>query len=64
MLCRDPLASYVQQGARLLVSGVLAEQRQELVQAFACEGMYCTEQRERQGWVVLEFQAVQSCEEP
>jgi len=62
MLCRDHLASYVQQGARLLVSGVLAEQRQELIQAFGCAGMYCAEQREREGWMALEFQAAQGCE--
>lgn len=62
MLCRDQLAPYVQQGARLLVSGILADQWQELVQAFACVGMYCTGQRERQGWVALEFQAAQGCE--
>src|SRR5215831_14395620 len=34
MLCRDQLVSYVQQGAHLLVSGVLADRRQELVQDF------------------------------
>ena len=62
LLCRDQLALYIQQGARLLVSGVLAEQRQELVQAFGCAGMYCTEERERAGWVALEFQGAQDCE--
>lgn len=62
LLCRDHLAPYVRQGARLLVSGVLADQRQELVQAFSYVGMYCTGQREREGWVALEFQAAQECE--
>lgn len=38
MLCRDQLAPYVQQGARLLVSGVLVDQRQELVQDFHALG--------------------------
>ncbi len=62
MICRDHLASYVQRGARLIVSGVLADQRQDLVQAYACAGMYSTGQREREGWVVLEFRAAQGCE--
>jgi ribosomal protein L11 methyltransferase len=62
MTCRDHLAAYVQRGARLLVSGVLVAQRQELVQAFSLAGMYCTGQREREGWVALEFEAAQGCE--
>ena len=62
MLCRDYLAPFVQRGARLLVSGVLADQAQDLVQAFACAGMYRTGQQEREGWVALEFQAAQCCE--
>ncbi|HXX76781.1 MAG TPA: 50S ribosomal protein L11 methyltransferase [Nitrospiraceae bacterium] len=61
-LCRDHLASYVEHGARLLVSGVLVDHQRELVQTFSSAGMYRTETREREGWVVLEFQAAQSCE--
>jgi ribosomal protein L11 methyltransferase len=64
MTCRDHLAAYVQQSARLLVSGVLVDQCQELVQAFSLAGMYCTGQREREGWVALEFEAAQGCEGP
>jgi ribosomal protein L11 methyltransferase len=62
LLYRDHLAAYVQHGARLLVSGVLADQQQELVRTFSYAGMYCTGQREREGWVALEFQAAQECE--
>jgi len=62
MLCRDQLASYVQQGAHLLVSGVLADRRQQLVQDFSCAGMYCTEERERAGWAALQFQPAEGCE--
>ena len=62
LLCRDQLAQYVQQGAHLLVSGVLVDQRQELLQDFSCVGMYCTEERERAGWAALEFQAAEGCE--
>jgi ribosomal protein L11 methyltransferase len=62
MMCRDHLAAYVQRGARLLISGVLVDQRQELVQAFSLVGMYCTGQREREGWVALEFESAQGCE--
>lgn len=60
--CRDRLAPYVQHGARLLVSGVLADHQQELVQAFSGAGMYGTAKREREGWVALEFQTAQRCE--
>lgn len=64
MRCRDDLVLYIQRGGRLLVSGVLVDQRQELVQAFSCAGMYCTGQREREGWEALEFQVAQGCEGP
>jgi len=62
MLCRDQLAPYVHQGARLLVSGVLVDQGQELVQDFSYAGMYRTEKRERAGWAALQFQAAEGCE--
>ena len=64
MMCRDHLAAYVRQGARLLVSGVLVDQQEELVRTFSYAGMYCTGRREREGWVALEFQAAQECEGP
>jgi ribosomal protein L11 methyltransferase len=62
MRCRDHLAAYVRQGGRLLVSGVLVDQCHELVEAFSLAGMYCTGQREREGWVALMFEAAQACE--
>jgi ribosomal protein L11 methyltransferase len=47
---------------RLLVSGLLAEQREEIIGAFAAAGLYAGEQRERDGWLAMEFVRAQSCE--
>ena len=60
--CRDHLATYVRQGAKLLVSGILIDQRDMLVRAYSEAGMYCTAKREREGWMALEFQSAQRCE--
>ncbi len=49
-------------GNRLLVSGLLADQRQEIVEAFARAQLYPGQQRERDGWLAMEFVPVQSCE--
>jgi ribosomal protein L11 methyltransferase len=49
-------------GQRLLVSGVLLEQRQEILDAFAGVALYPTQERERDGWLALEFRPAQSCE--
>lgn len=49
-------------GSELLVSRVLTDQRQDFVQAYACAGIYSSEQREREGWTALEFRAAQGCE--
>jgi ribosomal protein L11 methyltransferase len=47
---------------KLLASGVLAEQREEVVAAFATAGLYAGRQREHDGWLALEFVIPQSCE--
>lgn len=54
------LASCVR--ARLLVSGLLVDQREEIVAAFAAEGLYTSQQRERDGWLALEFISAQPCD--
>ncbi|HKE61246.1 MAG TPA: 50S ribosomal protein L11 methyltransferase [Nitrospira sp.] len=49
-------------GQRLLVSGLLLEQRQEILDAFARVDLYPARERERDGWLALEFTLAQSCE--
>lgn len=47
---------------RLLVSGLLTDQREEIVAAFATAGLYSARQRERDGWLAVEFITARSCE--
>ena len=47
---------------RLLISGLLQDQRQEVVAAFAAAGLYPGREREQEGWLAMEFLPVQSCE--
>lgn len=47
---------------RWLVSGLLLDQRNEIVAAFAAAGLYPGRQRELDGWLALEFLRVSSCE--
>jgi ribosomal protein L11 methyltransferase len=57
----EPLAAST--GAMLVVSGILAEQRAEIVAAFGCAGVYPRQEREREGWLAMEFTPARSCEE-
>jgi ribosomal protein L11 methyltransferase len=56
------LAGYARQGAKVLVSGILTEQKVEIEDAFAAEGIYVSRVRERDGWIAFEAAAVASCE--
>ena len=47
---------------RLLVSGVLADQAEEIVSAFGAVGLYSGRRREQEGWVAMEFLRSESCE--
>jgi ribosomal protein L11 methyltransferase len=49
-------------GRTLLISGVLADQREEIVAAFARFGLYSRREREREGWLAMEFTRSESCE--
>ena len=49
-------------GGTLLVSGLLLDQRNDLVEAFARAGLYAGRQRDREGWLALEFTRAESCE--
>jgi ribosomal protein L11 methyltransferase len=61
LLC-DELAKYVSHGARLLLSGILLDQEQEIVEAFSKVGAMLFHRREQDGWVALEFLVAESCE--
>jgi len=61
LLC-DELAHYVSNGARLLLSGILLDQEQEIVEAFSKVGAMLSQRREQDGWVSLELLMEQSCE--
>jgi ribosomal protein L11 methyltransferase len=56
----QPLADST--GRTLLVSGVLTEQRDEILSAFADAGLYPGRQRERDGWLAIECMRPESCE--
>jgi ribosomal protein L11 methyltransferase len=49
-------------GQRLLVSGILFDQRQEILETFARIDLYPSRQREQDGWLAMEFTRAQSCE--
>jgi ribosomal protein L11 methyltransferase len=61
MLC-DELTRYVGHGARLLLSGILLDQEQEIVEAFSKAGATLFERREQEGWLALELLLAESCE--
>jgi ribosomal protein L11 methyltransferase len=56
----QPLAAST--GGLLLVSGLLNDQRSEIVQAFAGAGMYSCREWEREGWLAMEFRPAESCD--
>ena len=60
LLLADHLASVTRH--RLLVSGVLLDQRLEIAAAFAEAGLYPVAEREAEGWVAIEFGPAQPCE--
>ena len=48
--------------SRLLLSGILLDQEQEIVEAFSKVGAMLSQRREQDGWVGLELLMVKSCE--
>jgi ribosomal protein L11 methyltransferase len=56
----QPLADHT--GRTLLVSGVLLDQRAEIVSALTGAGLYAARERERDGWMAIEFTRAESCE--
>jgi len=60
-LC-DELGRYVSHGARLLLSGILLDQEDEIIGAFSRVGAMTSRRREQEGWVALELLMVEPCE--
>lgn len=60
MMLAEPLAAST--GKMLLVSGLLRDQRAEIVEAFARVDLFPDCVREQDGWVAIEFRRAQSCE--
>jgi ribosomal protein L11 methyltransferase len=56
------LAVLLDRGAILLVSGLLAEDRDEVTEAYAAVGAAVRQVRERDGWLAMELLKVDSCE--
>lgn len=56
----EPLAACT--GGRLLLSGVLKDQREEIVDVFSRAALYPGQLREREGWMAMEFRRALSCE--
>jgi len=62
LLLRDAFTQYVSHGSRLLLSGILIDQEQEIVEAFSKAGAMLCRRREQEGWVALELLMGESCE--
>ncbi len=58
----ESLCAYASGGARLLLSGLLVEQRAEIESAYAARGVYVKAFRERDGWLALEATGMESCD--
>jgi ribosomal protein L11 methyltransferase len=58
----ETLCRYAADGARLLLSGLLLEQRAEIESAYASRGVYVKAARTREGWLALEAVGMESCE--
>lgn len=57
------LAPFLDRGAVLLVSGLLAEDRDEITEAYAAVGAAVRQVRERDGWLAMELLKTDLCEE-
>ncbi|ODT45265.1 MAG: hypothetical protein ABS70_03560 [Nitrospira sp. SCN 59-13] len=62
LMSAETLCGYAARGARLFLSGLLAEQRSEIEAAYAARGVYVKAVRERDGWIALEATAMEMCE--
>ena len=58
----DALAQYMGHGARLLLSGILLEQEEEVIEMFSKVGALVVQRREQEGWVAVDLLMAESCE--
>jgi ribosomal protein L11 methyltransferase len=58
----EALARYVGHGARLLLSGILLEQEEEMIEMFSKAGALVVQRREQEGWVAVDLLMAESCE--
>lgn len=58
----DDLAALATRGARVLVSGILVEQEEEIVDHFSSLGLVCEKRGEEEGWVAMTFFKPESCD--
>ncbi|MDH5740781.1 MAG: 50S ribosomal protein L11 methyltransferase [Nitrospira sp.] len=58
----NDLAGLAMQGARLAVSGILVEQRDEIIDHLSSLGLVCTERCEEEGWVAMKFLKPEPCD--
>ena len=56
------LSRHAARGARLLLSGLLADQRTEIEEIYGRNGAYLIRSRERDGWLALELGAMEGCQ--
>ncbi|HWG95917.1 MAG TPA: 50S ribosomal protein L11 methyltransferase, partial [Nitrospira sp.] len=57
----DDLACSALRRARIMVSGILVEQEDEIVERFSNLGLVCSERCEDEGWVAMKFFRPESC---
>ncbi|TKB91358.1 MAG: 50S ribosomal protein L11 methyltransferase [Nitrospira sp.] len=58
----DDLVCSALGGASILVSGILVEQRAEIMDRLSSLGLACVERREDEGWVAMKFLRPESCD--
>ncbi len=56
------LVGSASEGARIMVSGILVEQQDEIVERFSSLGLACSERCEDEGWVAMKFFRPESCD--
>ncbi|HWV46344.1 MAG TPA: 50S ribosomal protein L11 methyltransferase [Nitrospira sp.] len=56
------LVNSASEGSRIMVSGILVEQQDEIVERFSSFGLACSERSEEEGWIAMKFFRPESCD--
>ncbi len=56
------LVGLASEGARIMVSGILTDQAEEIVERFSNLGLVCADRCEDEGWVAMKFLRPESCD--